>query len=72
MELSARNRLPGTVMDIKIDGLLAQVELQVGDNHVVALITAEACRELGLKVGGRATALVKSTSVMIATDEGIA
>lgn len=72
MELSARNRLPGTVTDIKIDGLLAQVELKVGDNHVVALITAEACREMGLKVGDRATALVKSTSVMIATDDGIA
>ena len=72
MDISARNRLPGVVTDIKIDGLLAQVELKVGDNHVVALITAEACRDLGLKVGGRATALVKSTSVMIATGDGVA
>jgi len=72
VDISARNRLPGVVTDIKIDGLLAQVELKVGDNHVVALITAEACRDLGLKVGGRATALVKSTSVMIATGDGVA
>ena len=65
MKLSARNRLPGVVTSVTIDGLLAQVELKVGDNHVVALISAEACRELDLQVGDPATALVKSTSVML-------
>ncbi|MEK7216141.1 MAG: TOBE domain-containing protein [Chloroflexota bacterium] len=65
MKLSARNRLPGVVTSVVIDGLLAQVELKVGDNHVVALISAEACRELDLKEGDAATALVKSTSVML-------
>ena len=65
MKASARNRLPGIVTDIKLDGLMAQIELQVGDNHVVALISAEAASELNLKVGDRATALIKATSVMI-------
>ncbi len=67
MKASARNKLPGIITDIKKDGLMAQVELKVGDNHIVAMITAEACDEMGLKVGGRATALIKSTSVMIVT-----
>ena len=69
MKLSARNRLPGIITDVKMDGLMAQVELKVGDNHVVALVSAEACRELGLKVGDHATALIKSTSVMVVRDE---
>lgn len=69
MKLSARNRFPGIITAIKKDGLLAQVELQVGDNHVVALITAEACDELGLQVGGRAVAMVKATSVMVIAGE---
>ena len=55
----------GNVGSVKIEGLMAQVELQVGDNHIVALISAEAARELGLKVGDRATALMKATSVMV-------
>ena len=68
MKMSARNRLPGIVTEVKIEGLLAQVELKVGDNHVVALISAEACRELELKVGDPATAMVKATSVIIVAD----
>jgi molybdopterin-binding protein len=44
---------------------MAQIGLKVGENHVVALISAEAARELKLKVGDRATALIKATSVMI-------
>ena len=72
MRMSARNRFPGVITDIKIDGLMAQVELRVGDNHVVALITSEACRELGLEVGGTATAMVKATSVMIFKDDELA
>ncbi|MSQ25817.1 MAG: molybdenum-pterin-binding protein [Dehalococcoidia bacterium] len=65
MKTSARNRLPGKVTSVKIEGLMAQIELQVGDNHIVALISAEAARELGLKVGDKATALMKATSVMV-------
>ncbi|MEE9285720.1 MAG: TOBE domain-containing protein [Dehalococcoidia bacterium] len=65
MNTSARNRLPGTVTDVRIEGLMAQIGLKVGDNHIVALISAEAARELDLKVGDRAAALVKATSVMV-------
>ena len=57
--------MPGVVTEVSIDGLLAQIGLRVGDNHIVALISAEAARELGLKVGDKATALVKATSVMV-------
>ena len=69
MITSARNRLPGTVTEVRIEGLIAQVELRVGDNHVVALISAEAARELDLRMGDRATALVKATSVMVVKEE---
>ena len=65
MKISGRNRLPGTVTEVTIDGLMAQVGLRVGDNHLMALISAEAARELDLKVGDQATALVKATSVMV-------
>ncbi len=65
MKTSGRNRLPGTVTEVKIEGLMAQIGMKVGENHVVALISAEAARELKLKVGDRATALIKATSVMI-------
>ena len=65
MKVSGRNRLPGVVTEVQIDGLLAQIGLRVGDNHIVALISAEAARELDLKIGDEATALVKATSVMV-------
>ncbi len=64
-ELSARNRFPGVVRDVKLEGLLAQVELEAGPFRVVAVITREAVDSLGLKPGMAATALVKATSVMI-------
>lgn len=64
--LSARNRFVGTVASIEVDGLMAQVELVVDEPaRVVALVTREAVEELGLKPGMSATALVKSTSVMV-------
>ena len=68
MQASGRNKLPGIVTEVRIEGLMAQVSLRCGDNHIVALISAEAARELDLKVGDRATALVKATSVMIVRD----
>lgn len=64
--LSARNRLRGIVREVKAEGVLAQVELDVsGPARVVAVITREAAEELGLRPGVEATALVKATSVMI-------
>jgi molybdopterin-binding protein len=64
--MSARNRLHGTVREVKIDGLLAQVELIVTEPaRVVAIVTRDAVEELGLEPGVAATAIVKSTSVMV-------
>ena len=68
MKTSGRNRLPGTVTEVRIEGLMAQIGIKVGENHVVALISAEAAIELDLKVGDRAAALIKATSVMIVKD----
>jgi molybdopterin-binding protein len=64
--LSARNRFIGTVSSVEVDGLMAQVEIVVTEPmRVVALVTRDAVDELGLKPGMAATALVKSTSVMV-------
>ena len=64
--MSARNRLRGSVREVKIDGLLAQVEILVTEPaRVVAIVTRDAVEELGLHPGAPATAIVKSTSVMI-------
>ena len=63
---SARNRFRGTITDVKVDGLIAQVELVVDDPaRVVAIVTADAVQELGLEPGMSATAVVKATSVMV-------
>jgi molybdopterin-binding protein len=64
-DLSARNRLAGTVRDVKVDGLLAQVEIEAGPFRIVSVITSEAAEQLGLEPGVPATALVKATSVLI-------
>jgi molybdopterin-binding protein len=64
-KISGRNQLIGRVVALKYGGLLAQVTLAVGEQHITAIITADAARELRLKVGERAAALVKSTEVMI-------
>ena len=67
----ARNRLTGVVRSVEVDGLLAQVELDItGPARVVAIITREAVEELGLKPGVQAEAIIKSTSVMFRRDSG--
>ena len=71
-KLSTRNRLPGTITEVIKDEVTAKVTLQVGDNHIVALITRESADELGLEPGKQATALIKATSVMLLTDEELA
>jgi len=64
--ISARNRLHGVVTDVKVDGLMAQVELVVSDPvRLVAVVTRDAVEELGLKPGMATTALIKSTNVII-------
>jgi molybdopterin-binding protein len=65
-QMSARNRFRGTVREVQVEGLLAQVEILVTEpTRVVAIVTRDAVRELGLKAGVTATAIVKSTSVMV-------
>jgi molybdopterin-binding protein len=64
-EISARNRFRGTVREIKVEGLLAQVELEAGPFRVVSVVTREAVEELALQPGSPATAIVKATSVML-------
>lgn len=63
--ISGRNKLLGTITEIKFDGLLAQVVLEVAGQTMTSIITRNACRELGLKKGVAAYALVKATEVMI-------
>jgi molybdopterin-binding protein len=64
--LSARNRFRGVVSDVKVEGLLAQVELEVrGPARLVAVITRDAVEELGLRPGMSASGVVKATSVMV-------
>lgn len=63
--ISGRNQLAGIVVEISIEGLMAKVVLAIGSQRVTAIITADAVRELGLKPGEAAVALIKSTEVMI-------
>ncbi len=65
-DLSARNRFRGRIREVRIEGLLAQVELETTEPaRVVAVITREAAEQLELAAGQEATALVKATSVMV-------
>ena len=63
--VSGRNQLTGKVVSVRIEGLLAEVILSVGDTYITSIITANAVRELKLKKGETAAALIKSTDVMI-------
>ena len=64
-KISGRNQLIGRVLDIKYSGLLAQVTLGFGEQRITAIITSDAAKEMRLKPGERAAALIKSTEVMI-------
>src|SRR5262245_44870625 len=66
--LSGRNRLRGFVEEVRIDGLLGQVRLRIGDQTLTAVITSDALSELKLKRGDDALAIIKSTEVMIARE----
>jgi molybdopterin-binding protein len=63
--LSARNRFPGVVTSVEVDGVMALVEIEAGPYRITAAITRDAVEELGLVEGARATAAVKATSVMV-------
>jgi len=64
--ISGRNQLQGTVMEVTVDGLLAKVVLAVAGQRVTAIITADAVKDLALKPGDTAIALIKATEVMVA------
>ena len=63
--VSGRNQLVGRVLDVKVEGLMAQVTLSIGGQKITSIITADAVREMRLKKGDTAAALIKSTEVMI-------
>jgi molybdopterin-binding protein len=66
--VSGRNQLIGRVTDVKISGLMAQVSLSIGGQHITSVITADAAREMRLQKGQTVAALIKSTEVMILRD----
>ena len=68
--LSGRNQLRGFVEEVRIDGLLAQVRLRVGNQTLTAIITRDAVTELKLRRGDEALAIVKATEVMVARESG--
>lgn len=63
--VSARNRFAGTVLSVEVTGVVALVEIEAGAHRITSLITRDAVEELGLAPGVAATAMVKSTSVMV-------
>ena len=63
--LSGRNQLRGIVEEVRTEGLLAQIRLRIGDQTLTAVITRDAVRELKLRRGDEAIAIIKSTEVMI-------
>jgi molybdate transport system regulatory protein len=70
MKLSGRNQLPGTVKTVTTGQVMAEVVVDVAGGHeIVAAITAESVRRLGLAPGKRVVAVVKSTEVMIGVDD---
>jgi molybdopterin-binding protein len=66
--LSGRNQLRGFVEEVRIDGLLGQVRLRVGDQRLTAIVTSDALSALKLRRGDSALAIVKATEVMIARE----
>jgi molybdopterin-binding protein len=68
MKLSARNTLSGTVTDIRRGEAIANVEVDVAGQRIVASITVEAVEDLGLSEGTAVTAVIKASDVILATD----
>ncbi|MBI4455436.1 MAG: helix-turn-helix transcriptional regulator [Acidobacteria bacterium] len=63
--ISGRNKLLGTITEVRSDGLLAQVTMNVGGQSITSIITRSACEELDLRPGAPAFALIKATEVMV-------
>lgn len=69
MKVSARNQFKGTIVSIEEGAVNGIVRIDIGGNIVTATISMGSIRDLGLKVGGTAYAVIKATSVMVAVDE---
>jgi molybdopterin-binding protein len=69
--LSGRNRIRGFVDEVRVDGIMGQVKLRIGDQSLTAVITRDAIEELQLKRGDDVVAIVKSTDVMIARGQRV-
>ena len=69
LAISARNRLRGTIHEIRVDGLMAEVVLRIGEQDLVAVITRSSVERMGLRTGDEAFAVIKSTEVMVGKEE---
>lgn len=67
--ISGRNQLRGTIEEVRIDGVLAQIRMRIGNQWLTAIITRDAVDELKLRRGESAIAIIKATEVMIARGE---
>jgi len=65
IELSARNQLRGRIVDLRLDGVMAEVRLTIGDQELVSIITSTSAERMGLRIGDSVLAVIKSTEVMI-------
>lgn len=63
--ISGRNKLRGVISEVRFEGLLVQVTIEIGDQEITSIITSDAARALGLKPGVEVYALIKATEVMI-------
>jgi len=63
--ISGRNKLQGSITELRFEGLLVQVTIDVGGQQITSIITSDAARALGLKVGVSVYALIKATEVMV-------
>ena len=70
LTLSARNRLRGRITSLRVDGLMAEVVVRIGDQDLVSVITRSSAERLGLAVGDEVVAVIKSTEVMIGKQAG--
>jgi molybdopterin-binding protein len=67
MKLSARNQIPGRIVTIDFDGLMAEVTVDIGAGHTLtSVITRRSADALGLRAGDQVTAVIKSTEIMVA------
>lgn len=69
LEISARNKLRGTVTSLEVDGLMAELHLDIGGQEIVSVITRSSAERLGLRVGVEAFALIKATEVLVGREE---